>query len=88
MPLLTLFDDKFKKIHYLAVLFKINGLKRYSPSTQPTNIGTFYHMLLESVLSNNFELVEYYYYYEKMTVEESFFSALNECRKDFSFLMV
>ncbi|UJG42830.1 MAG: hypothetical protein K9W46_10660 [Candidatus Heimdallarchaeum endolithica] len=80
-------DDDFCTIRpYIALLLKMNKLREYA-STRSMELGTFYHLLLQSVLSNNFDLVEHFYIQEKLSVQESFFSALNECRKDFSFLM-
>ncbi|UJG42710.1 MAG: PD-(D/E)XK nuclease family protein [Candidatus Heimdallarchaeum endolithica] len=78
-------EDKCERRPYTAVLLKMKGLKKYAPSTFALNAGSFYHLLLQSVFSNNFDIVEYFYNNEKLTIEESFFAALNELTERFFF---
>ena len=78
-------DGLCERRAYLSALLKMNGLRKYSPSTRTISSGTFYHLLLESVLSNNFDLVEYFYIHEKLSVQEAFFTALYELTERFFF---
>jgi len=67
-------EDDFCTIRpYIEVLLKMNKLREYAPSTRSVELGTFYHLLLQSVLSSNFDLVQHFYIHEKLSVKESFF---------------
>jgi len=78
-------DDDFCIIRpYIALILKMNKLREYA-STRSMELGTFYHLLLQSVLSNNFDLVEHFYIHEKLSVKEAFFTALYELTERFFF---
>ncbi|UJG42616.1 MAG: PD-(D/E)XK nuclease family protein [Candidatus Heimdallarchaeum endolithica] len=79
-------EDDFCTIRpYIAVLLKMNKLREYASSSRSMELGTFYHLLLQSVLSNNFDLVQHFYIHEKLSVKESFFTALYELTERFFF---
>ncbi|MHA1353150.1 MAG: PD-(D/E)XK nuclease family protein [Candidatus Heimdallarchaeaceae archaeon] len=79
-------EDDFCIIRpYIEVLLKMNKLREYASSSRSMELGTFYHLLLQSVLSNNFDLVEHFYIHEKLSVQEAFFTALYELTERFFF---
>ncbi|MHA1347210.1 MAG: PD-(D/E)XK nuclease family protein [Candidatus Heimdallarchaeaceae archaeon] len=74
-------DDKCDRKPHMAVLLRLNNLKKYFEEEYWVFTGKFLHEILQSTFSFDYSLVEYYYYRHSLSVGDAILSTMNQLKQ-------